>query len=374
MTPGRKKALLILPILALAGAGYAYHRHGEYGRFQEETNDATIQADQVTISSKLAGYVRAIPVDDNQLVNETDMLLQIEPTDVNNRIRSADAEISAALASERTAGASRAEAEAEIGRINAELQAALSNLAYASREVSRYRPLVAAGAEPASTLSQQIANRDRAQAEVAAKQAALIEVRQRINTTSAQTAQVSAQVNAARVQRSAVNSDLWATRLVAPIKGRVANRSVRVGQFVQPGMRLMTIVPSDDIYVVANFKETQVGLMRPGQPVTITVDALPDVEFAGKVSSITPGTGASFSLIAPQNATGNFTKIVQRVPVRIQIDAGPKARRVLVPGLSLVVTVDTRANVGELADIRAEQQQRSNPRLALGSGQARRRK
>ena len=119
----------------------------------------------------------------------------------------------------------------------------------------------------------------------------------------------------------------------------------------------MTVVPIQDAYVVANFKETQVGLMRPGQPATIRIDALPTVRFNGVVTSVTPGTGANFSLIPPQNATGNFTKIVQRVPVHISINAGPEARRVLVPGLSLEVEVDTRSAREELKAIRAEQEQ-----------------
>ena len=119
----------------------------------------------------------------------------------------------------------------------------------------------------------------------------------------------------------------------------------------------MTIVPDSGLYVVANFKETQVGLMRPGQPALIHVDALPGIEFLGTVTSVTPGTGANFSLIPPQNATGNFTKIVQRVPVRIRIKAGPAARKVLVPGLSLEVEVDTRAGRKELDAIQAEQDQ-----------------
>jgi membrane fusion protein, multidrug efflux system len=120
-------------------------------------------------------------------------------------------------------------------------------------------------------------------------------------------------------------------------------------------MRLLTLVPSDELYVVANFKETQVGLMRPGQPAEIRVDALPGITFRGTVVSITPGTGANFSLIPPQNATGNFTKIVQRIPVRIRIEAGPAARKVLAPGLSLTAEVDTRSARDELDAIQAEQ-------------------
>jgi membrane fusion protein (multidrug efflux system) len=142
------------------------------------------------------------------------------------------------------------------------------------------------------------------------------------------------------------------TLLRAAISGRVGDLAVRVGQFVQPGTRLMTLVPVDRLFIEANFKETQLGLMRVGQPVRIEVDALPGVELNGRVASFAPGTGAQFSVLPPQNATGNFTKIVQRVPVRIAIDAPPEVRRLLVPGMSVEVTVDTRSAKGELDRIR----------------------
>jgi membrane fusion protein (multidrug efflux system) len=129
----------------------------------------------------------------------------------------------------------------------------------------------------------------------------------------------------------------------SPVAGRVGDRTVRVGQFVQPGTRLMTIVPVQDIYLEANFKETQIGLMRPGQPAIIHIDALDGADLHGTVSSFSPGTGSEFALLPPQNATGNFTKIVQRVPVRIHVDAGEEARQVLLPGLSVTVKVDTRS-------------------------------
>jgi membrane fusion protein (multidrug efflux system) len=130
--------------------------------------------------------------------------------------------------------------------------------------------------------------------------------------------------------------------LRSTIAGRVGDRSVRVGQYVQPGTRLMTIVPVQDVYLTANFKETQIGLMRPGQPVTIRVDALPGTDLHGTVDSFSPGTGSQFALLPAENATGNFTKIVQRVPVKIRLAAGPETRKVLLPGLSVNVEVDTR--------------------------------
>jgi len=133
----------------------------------------------------------------------------------------------------------------------------------------------------------------------------------------------------------------------AAVAGRIGDKGVRVGQFVQPGTRMMSVVPLAAIYIVANFKETQIGLMRRGQPVEIEIDALPGTTLRGHVESLSPGTGAQFSLLPPQNATGNFTKIVQRVPVRIAIDASPAQRRLLVPGLSVEVAVDTIAAKNE---------------------------
>ncbi len=145
----------------------------------------------------------------------------------------------------------------------------------------------------------------------------------------------------------------------ASVDGRIGDKGVRVGQFVQSGTRMMSVVPLSAIYITANYKETQIGLMRPGQPATIDVDALPGVHLRGHVESVSPGTGAQFSLLPPQNATGNFTKIVQRVPVRIAIDAGPEARRVLVPGLSVTVDVDTFGAKGSERDIRDQEQART---------------
>lgn len=356
MPPHIRKWGLVALALALVGAVGYYIYHLQYGRYLQATNDATIQADQVAISSKLAGYVRAVAVSDDQSVGSGATLVEIDPVDYRTRLQAAEAGIESALAAQTAARASATEAQAGVEQARAALQAAQANLNFANREVARYKPLVANGAEPASALSQWTANRDRAAAEVAAQQAALTQAERRVVSIEAQASQSAAQAQSARVQRSAAANDLSATRLVAPVAGKVANKSVRIGQYVQPGMRLMTLVPVQDIYVLANFKETQIGLMRAGQSATIKVDALPDVEFAGQVVSITPGTGANFSLIPPQNATGNFTKIVQRVPVRIRIKAGAAARKLLVPGLSLTVEVDTRSARDEIDAIRDEQE------------------
>lgn len=357
---GRKKAIGRVALVVL-GAGALYGAWSLYdyqtvGRYIQETNDAYVKADGVTISSKLAGYVRKVEAQDNQSVSSGALLVQIDPTDFDTRLAQSSAQVDVARATENAARAAIAEARSATGQARAALDASLRELAYLNGEVARMRPLVASGAEPKQAFDQLIANRDKAASDVAAKRAGLAAATDRVASAEAQVGQSTAQIRAAQAQREAASVDLATTRITAPIGGKVGNSTVRVGQFVQPGQRLMTIVPTEAIYVEANFKETQIGLMRAGQPVTVHVDALPDVDFRGVVESITPGTGANFSLIPPQNATGNFTKIVQRVPVRIRLNAGPESRKVLVPGLSLSVEVDTRAAKASLDAIRKEQE------------------
>ncbi|MDG2005103.1 MAG: HlyD family secretion protein [Novosphingobium sp.] len=356
MTTRLRRMGIVLLVALLAGAIAFYFYYDRHLQYFQETNDARIEADQVTIGSKLAGYVQAVLVDDNQSVAKGARLVEIDPLDFRTQLAASDAGIATASAAEDAARAAQAEGIAGVALARAALRAARASLSLAERELNRYRPLVAAGAEPKMKLSQLVADKDRAVADVAARQAALSQAHKRVASLAAQTRNLGAQIAAARVQRQASANDLASASIVSPIAGRVANRSVRVGQYVQPGQRLMTVVPDEGLYVVANFKETQVGLMRSGQPAKIVVDALPGVEFRGVVASVTPGTGANFSLIKPENATGNFTKIVQRVPVRIKIEAGPASKRVLVPGLSLEVEVDTRASRDEIEEIRDEQE------------------
>jgi len=350
----RQVGLGVLGLTVLGAIG-GYVFYDRTGRYFQETNDATIQADQVAIAAKLAGYVRSVAVRDNQAVAAGDLLIEIDPVTFRIGLAGADARVASARAAEQVARAARAEAEAGVAQARASLQAAQANQAWTARERARYRSLVAEGIAPSEKLSELSANAEKAVASVAAARASLAQAERKLETLAAEIGRATAQAGAAAVERDAAAHDLASTRVVAPITGKVANRAVRIGQYVQPGMRLMTVVPTQDVYVVANFKETQVGLMRPGQPAEVRVDALPGITFKGTVVSVTPGTGANFSLIPPQNATGNFTKIVQRVPVRIRIEAGPAARKVLAPGLSLTAEVDTRSARDELDAIRAEQ-------------------
>jgi membrane fusion protein (multidrug efflux system) len=351
------RAAIVALVVGAAFGIYAYVGYLDHGQYVQSTDDAYVKADGITVSSKLSGYVRTVNVTDNQPVKAGDLLVEIDPTDYRLRLTQDTAQEGVARAGEALNRAGITESRAGVAQAEAALTTAQRDLAYDTGEVARYRPLVAAGSEPKQMLDQLSSNRDKAAAAVAAQQAALAAAKGKLEAAQAQLGQSGAQIEAARAQAEAARTDLATTRLIAPKAGTVASSSVRIGQFVQPGQRLLTLVPVQAIYVEANFKETQIGLMRPGQPAKIDIDALPGVEFHGRVESITPGTGATFSLIPPQNATGNFTKIVQRVPVRIRIDAGPEARRVLVPGLSLRVEVDTLGARGAIKQIRNEEKQ-----------------
>jgi membrane fusion protein (multidrug efflux system) len=353
----RVRLILLLVALALIGGGVLWFiRFETFGKYQESTNDAYIQADSITIAPKVSGYVDRVFVAENQDVKAGQPLAQIDPRDYRAQAAQSVAQIDLAKANAAGVVAQMAEQRAAIAQAEAELNAANASASFAASEVERYRPLAASGAETRERLSELQNQATQARARAAAARATLNGAQKRIATLETQVRQAQAQGEAARAQLSAANTNVEATILRATADGRIGDKSIRQGQFVQAASRLMTLVPKASLYVEANFKETQLGLMRVGQPVTIEVDALPGVELPGKLASIAPGTGAQFSILPPQNATGNFTKIVQRIPVRIAISAGPETRKLLVPGMSVEVSVDTRSARNAAAQIRREQE------------------
>ncbi|MBF7011794.1 HlyD family secretion protein [Novosphingobium resinovorum] len=346
--PKVRRGLVLAGLLLLIAAAIWYYRNETYGQYQQSTDNAYVAADSVVVAPKVAGYVDRVLVTENQPVREGDALAQLDIRDYRAQSNQVTAQIAATLAGADTVRAQQREQDAAIDQARAQLAAATAQAALAGEQVARYRPLAATGAEPREKLDQLQAQAREAQAQVAAARAGLLAAQRRLGTLGEQIQQADSQANAARAQLEAARLNLSATTLRASITGRVGDLTVRAGQYVQPGQRLMSVVPTDRIYVTANFKETQLGLIRRGQPVALEIDALPDLELEGRVESIAPGTGAEFSILPPQNATGNFTKIVQRIPVRISIQATPEVRRLLVPGMSVVATVDTRGAKGEL--------------------------
>lgn len=312
-----------------------------FARYAESTNDAYLQADNVTLAPKVSGDVSQVLVGDNQTVRVNQPLVRINDDQYQARVKQMQASLKANEAAIGRARADIIRQQAEIEEAQARLHSAQVQLRYAEREYQRYQPLAASGAEAQQHLSELKRSRDVAQSDYEANVAGVKAASAQIHILKAQIVQSEAEMASSQAGLEQSKIDLNNTLISSPLDGVVGNRSVRVGQYVQAGTRLLTVVPVQNIYLVANFKETQLGRMRTGQPATLHVDALPDHEFSGVVESFSPGTGAQFALLPPENATGNFTKIVQRVPVRIRITDTSEQRKYLLPGMSVTVDIDT---------------------------------
>lgn len=338
----RKPFLIILTVLLL-GSAVALVRYLGYGRYIETTNDAYLKADIVDIAPKLQGYVEQVLVDDNQAVRKGAPLVRISVTDSAAQASQLDAELAAARAAVAQAETRLLSQDAAIRSARADEDDARSRLTYMRGEVARYEPLARSGAESREKLAQLRQLRATAEASLERSGAQVTVAEHQRDVLSAELEGARARIAAIQAQQQRAKSDVDLTILRSSIDGRIGDRTVRVGQFVRPGQRLMSVVPVQSIYVVANFKETQVKQMRVGQPVNVVVDALDEGALRGKIDSFSPGTGSEFALLPPQNATGNFTKIVQRVPVKIRLIDPLPPHRIVVPGMSVVVSVDTRA-------------------------------
>lgn len=339
--PKVRIALLVVGLLVVVAAAIWFTWYWTTGRYRQSTDDAFLQADQVQVSSKIPGYVEEVLVQENENVKVGQPLVRISRQDTNAAAEQARAQVAQGQASVLQIDAQIRQQRAQIAMADAQVMGARSTLGHAQTEVDRYEPLTKLGAQTAEQLTQMRQNRDQAASQLASAKAQREFALRQIDTLRAQTVVAKAQIDAAQAQLKKAEGDLSDTLLRSSIDGRIGNKTVEVGQYVQASTRLMSVVPVQALYLVANFKETQIGLMRVGQPVSIELDALGGETLQGTVESFSPGTGAQFALLPPQNATGNYTKIVQRVPVRIRIEDEPEARKVLVPGLSAVVTVDT---------------------------------
>jgi membrane fusion protein (multidrug efflux system) len=333
------------------------------GRYLQETNDAYLQADSVAVAPRVNGYVTAVHVQDHAWVKAGQPLLQIDDRTYRAQLEQAQAAVALRQADILAAQAALAGYHAQLAQSRTQVSAAAAQLKFANAEVARFAPLAASGADTHEHQEQLHQQRDQAQAQYDAALAQVTTAQSQIAAGEAQLEQAQAGLKQAQANVDQAQVAVEDTRLSAAIDGRVGDKTVQVGQFLSAGMRTMTIVPIHALYLTANYKETQVGLMREGQPVEIEVDALPDASLRGRVDSLSPGTGAQFALLPPENATGNFTKVVQRVPVRIRVEAGPEARKVLVPGMSVTATVDTRSakQAKERTEDEAERQDAARP-------------
>jgi membrane fusion protein (multidrug efflux system) len=312
-----------------------------HGQFIQGTDDAYLQADAMTVAPKVQGYVDRIFVTDNQSVVVGQPLLKIDPSTYQASFAQQIADAKARQAAIEAADAQIDQQEKAIAQAQAQFSGAQASLAYARGEAQRFRRLNAEGVESAERAAQQDNSERQALATAQADAAALAQAQKTIGTLKAQRAQAQAQFAGAQAQVDNARLNLGDTILRAAITGRIGDKTVQIGQFVQPGARLMSVVPVSQIYLVANFKETQLRRMRIGQPARVKIDAVGDRTLEAVVDSFSPGTGATFALLPPQNATGNFTKIVQRVPVRLRLRVPQDLSGRLLSGLSASVTVDT---------------------------------
>lgn len=340
----RRVILAVLCLALLAAAGLYGWRWFTHGRFVETTDNAYVEADISVVSPKVSGYIQAVAVTDNQPVKRGDILLTLVPDELEARRDAAQSVIAVAAAARATAAADLARQGEAIKEASAGVEAALASWQRAGSDLERYRQLAQSNYASVQRVQAVEAEERQARARLRQAEAALATARSQTTVLEAQVRQRSAAIAQAEAELTQAKVDLDGVVVRAGIDGVIGNRSARPGQYVRAGSQLMAIVPVGALYVVANFKETQLGRMRPGQSVSLEVDAYPDQKFSGTVHSLAPAAGSRFALLPAENATGNFTRVVARVPVRIALDP-PKAEGVtLAPGLSVVASVDTRSS------------------------------
>jgi membrane fusion protein (multidrug efflux system) len=321
-------------LVAAVAAGFLYW---DFTRHFETTDDAFIQARQFGVAPKVAGYIVAVPVTDNQHVTAGETIARIDDRDYRIALEQAEAQVAAAAANIQNIDAQITVQQAQVTANQAQLEQAQAALTFAEQQAARYADLAQRAAGTVQMAEQTASTLRQDQAAVRNSQAALTVAQRQIDSLGAQRRSAEASLAQANAQRDQAQLNLSYTAVTAAQAGRVVNLTAAVGQFAQAGTNLTMFVP-DDIWVTANYKETQLAYMRPGQRVTMRIDAYPGRAVSGHVASVQPGSGAAFSLLPPENATGNFIKIVQRVPVKIVMD-DPPADVALGPGMSVVPTV-----------------------------------
>jgi len=338
----RRPALIAIAVLATGVIGYYTFSYLTHGRFIESTDDAYVKADTAAIAARVNGYVARVQVADNQTVQAGDVLVSIDDADFKARVDQAKA-VTAAKQAVLDSLASKLQLETKlIEAAQAKVDSAIADQKRAAADLERARDLRASGSGSKQAYDQALADSRKADAAVDSAMAALAAEREQLAVIESTRAQSQADLDAARAAQRLAEIDLEHTVVRAPFAGVVGARTVQDGQYVRAGVQLMAVVKLPDVYVVANFKETQAGDMRRGQEATITVDAFPDLELTGTIDSFAPATGSEFSLLPPENATGNFTKIVQRLPVKVRVTGEAAALALLRPGMSVTVAVDTR--------------------------------
>jgi membrane fusion protein, multidrug efflux system len=329
-------------IIALAGAAWYGWDYWTVGQYLVSTDDAYVKADSTTIAPKVTGYLDQVLVADNERVKAGQVLARIDARDFKVALDQARADVAAARAALASKQAQLDVQQAVINAARATLDVDRANVTFASQENKRYTDLAATGSGSLQNAQQAQARIASAQATLERDTASLASAEKQLDLQKAEIVQATAAVARAEALENQAELNLGYTTITAPIAGVVGNRTLRVGQYVQAGTQLMSVVPVESAYVVANFKETQLTHVRQGQPVDVEVDMFPGRVVHGHVDSIAPASGQEFALLPPDNATGNFTKVVQRIPVKIALDSNGDNGIALRPGMSVVPTVGTR--------------------------------
>ena len=349
--PKSRRRLFVIAGLAavLLAAGYYGYNWWSNGRFIISTDDAYVSADVATIAPKITGYIKTVAAGDNAHVTAGAPLVVLDDSDYRIALGQADAQLNteqatiARIEQQMTAG------QAAISQAEAQLASAKAAAANAAAEYNRISSLEAKSFATGQALDAAQMAMSQTQSAVAAAEAGVNAARANAAVVAAQKTEAERVLDQYRLARAQAQLNLDHTVIRAPFDGVVGNRAAEVGEYVQPGQRLLALVPLDGVYVDANFKETQLSELKPGQKVAIKVDAYPDQSIQGTVESVAPASGSVFSLLPPDNATGNFTKIVQRVPVRIRIPAEVASQGLIRPGMSIVADVDTRSSPTSVA-------------------------
>ena len=337
-----RSAVAAAVLVVLGGGAAAGGHYWTVGRFQVSTDDAYVKADSTIVAPKVAGYIAQLLVDDNQPVKAGQVLARVDDRDFRTALDQASANVEAATASVANLDAQITAQGSAVRQADAAVTASTASLGLAQRNDQRRQEMAKVGygsveqADGASTdAKEQGATQERLRA-------AAVAARQQIAVLTSQRQLMLAQLAHAEAAKRQAALNLSYTNIVAPVDGTVGARSIRVGQYVQAGNQLMAIVPLQRVYVVANFKETQLTHVVAGQPVDMVVDTFPDDDLRGRVDTLAPASGMEFSLLPPDNATGNFTKIVQRIPVKIVLQHDDPLAGQLRPGMSVIATIDTK--------------------------------
>jgi membrane fusion protein, multidrug efflux system len=338
-------SMIVAPAAAILGVSLAVY-YWTTARFVVSTNDAYVQADSTIVASRVSGYVSAVLIQDDQPVKTGQVLARIDDRDLRAALDQTRADVQASQADVDTLQAQLAEQSTLIAKTRASVAASQAALDLAGLNRVRYRKMAGIGFGSEQQSQEADAQARERSADLAREQAGLATERREVEVLLAKLAGAQARRDRSQAIEQRAALDLSYATITAPIDGVVASRTVRLGQYVQAGTQLTALVPLQDVYVTANFKETQLTGVRAGELVRMRVDTFPGDNLRGCVDSLAPASGLEFSLLPPDNATGNFTKIVQRIPVKIRIESQPSLLGRLRPGMSVEASIDTRTSAG----------------------------